>query len=239
MQITQEQVDEFNRCKEDIVYFAENYIKHMTIDGIKQLKLYPYQIEVLTDDRLTASTSRQIGFTLISYVKIIHSLIFNYDRTIVFYTIKRDRFAHSLQTIAAMLDMCEFPFKPEFTTRNKGQLVLDNGMRVLGASSSHHVRGFAVSELYMEEVDYYQDNIEELMYHILPTILCSKNVKFWVWSTEQNGNLQKIKKYVGDTFKHYHLPWYVIPNRTSDWKNQQINNLSETIFNHEFNAKMT
>jgi hypothetical protein len=239
MYLTKEDVNEFEKCRNDIVYFTEKYIRYQTIDGVKDLKLYPYQVEVLPDNRLTASTSRQIGFTLLSYVKIIHSLIFNSDKTILFYTIKRDRFSYSLQTIADMLGMCSFLMKPEIISKTKDKLQLDNGMRLLGGSTYGHIRGYAISEIYMEEVDYYKDDIDEILHVIMPSVMTSENFKFWAWTTEANGNLETMRKRLGNKFSHYNLPWYVIPDRTSDWKNQFVNNMGKEQFDNEYNNKMT
>jgi hypothetical protein len=172
-------------------------------------------------------------------VKIIHSLIFNNDKTIAFYTIKRDRFSHALQTITDMLAMCSFLMKPEIISKTKDKLQLDNGMRLIGASTYGHIRGYAISEMYMEEVDFYKEDIHEVLAVIIPTVMTSENFKFWAWTTEANGNLETMRKLLGNKFTHYNLPWYVIPNRTIDWKTQQINILGQTIFNNEFNNKMT
>ena len=225
MKITQEQLDEFIKCKNDIVYFAENYIQHLSIyDGVKKLELHPYQIQVLEDDILTAETSRQIGFSACSYIKILHTIIFHTEKTIVFYNATRDRASHSIQSIATLFDLCTFPeiLKPILTLRNKGRLGFDNGVEVMSASHISHLRGYKISDLYLEEVDYYETPIEEILHTIFPRIAINSNTKIWAWSCPYNGNIDKVKKTLEKlkNHNHYNHSWYVIPDRDSKWKNR-------------------
>lgn len=243
MQITEELVEEFLKCKNDIVYFAENYIQHTTPYGIKKLELYPYQIQILEDDILTSETSRQIGFSLCSHIKIIHSIIFNNEKTIAFYTPNRDRSSHSIQSIVTLLDLCTLPevFKPKFITRNKTELLFDNNLRVIFASNIGHIQGYGISELYMEEVDFYKEPIEELLYTAFPCMRRNEAPKIWAWSNPTNGNIGKVRREL-EKYKnhnHYNLAWYVIPNRDSKWKSQTKLNVGEGVFEQIFNNKDT
>lgn len=239
MNITQEQLDEFIKCKNDIVYFSENYVQHISMyDGVKKLELYPYQIQVLEDDILTAETSRQIGFSLCSHIKILHSIIFNQEKTIVFFTQSRDRSSHSIQNIATLLDICTLTdsLKPKFVIRNKTELRFDNNTRVLSVSNGSHIRGYGISELYIEEVDFLKESIEDLLHSIIPCMVGNKNPTIWAWSFPSNDNINRVKEVLEKrkNHKHYNLSWYVIPNRDSKWKTQYINNIGEEQFKREF-----
>lgn len=44
---TDEEIEEWKKCKDDILYFAENYCKLLTPEGIKNVKLRDYQVEYL------------------------------------------------------------------------------------------------------------------------------------------------------------------------------------------------
>lgn len=44
---TQEEVDEFRKCMNDVVYFAETHCQLMTPEGIQHIKLRDYQIKYL------------------------------------------------------------------------------------------------------------------------------------------------------------------------------------------------
>lgn len=62
---TQEEINEWKRCKNDILYFAEKYCKLMTPEGIKNVKLRDYQknyLRHLEDNRLSIYLAcRQCG----------------------------------------------------------------------------------------------------------------------------------------------------------------------------------
>ena len=82
---TQEEIQEWLRCKNDIIYFVEKYCKLMTPEGIKNVKLRDYQqnyLRHLMDHRLSIYLAcRQCGkcVTLLSFVKLKMNLdIFNH-----------------------------------------------------------------------------------------------------------------------------------------------------------------
>lgn len=82
---TQEEIQEWLRCKNDIIYFVEKYCKLMTPEGIKNVKLRDYQVNYLRhlmDHRLSIYLAcRQCGkcVTLLSFVKLKMNLdIFNH-----------------------------------------------------------------------------------------------------------------------------------------------------------------
>lgn len=62
---TDEELEEIVKCSKDIVYFANNYCKLMTDDGIQAIKLRPYQVDLLRtlqENRFNiVLASRQIG----------------------------------------------------------------------------------------------------------------------------------------------------------------------------------
>ena len=64
-QRNQEEIDEWIRCKNDILYFSEKYCKLMTPEGIKNVKLRGYQknyLSHLMDNRLSIYLAcRQCG----------------------------------------------------------------------------------------------------------------------------------------------------------------------------------
>jgi hypothetical protein len=49
-QLTPEQITEYIKCKDDPVYFINNYVKTVTIDkGLTDFKLYPYQEKLINN----------------------------------------------------------------------------------------------------------------------------------------------------------------------------------------------
>lgn len=66
MEWTQDDIDEFNRCRDDVIYFIETYMKIVHIDhGVVPFMLYDYQkkvIELYKESRfITLKFPRQSG----------------------------------------------------------------------------------------------------------------------------------------------------------------------------------
>lgn len=64
-QLSDFELSEFKKCRKDIVYFANTYVKLMQEHGIDNIKLYPYQVEMLkmyvNEKYSLVLGSRQIG----------------------------------------------------------------------------------------------------------------------------------------------------------------------------------
>ena len=82
IEFTQDQVFEFVRCKEDPVYFTQNYIQIVSLDeGLVPFNMYPFQkklIENFHGNRFNiCKMPRQTGksTTVVSY--LLHYAVFN------------------------------------------------------------------------------------------------------------------------------------------------------------------
>ena len=50
IEFTQEQIEEYIRCKDDPVYFAQNYVKIVTLDhGLQPFKTYDFQEKLINN----------------------------------------------------------------------------------------------------------------------------------------------------------------------------------------------
>ena len=79
-QRTQDEIEEWLRCKNDIIYFVEKYCKLMTPEGIRNVKLRDYQenyLRHLMDHRLSIYLAcRQCGKCL-SFTQVISTKLNN------------------------------------------------------------------------------------------------------------------------------------------------------------------
>jgi hypothetical protein len=86
--MTEDEIQEYIRCKLDIHYFAEKYCRIKTEDGsIQNIKLRDYQKEILdlyNNNRFSILMgSRQIGKTINSAITMLHYVTFNNDKNIM------------------------------------------------------------------------------------------------------------------------------------------------------------
>lgn len=72
---TEEELKEIEKCAGDVVYFANKYCKVMTDDGIRQIHLRDYQIQILNQYQFHRKnvfvSPRQSGKCLLPTTKII------------------------------------------------------------------------------------------------------------------------------------------------------------------------
>lgn len=238
-------VDELIKCKNDIVYFAEKYLQRYDLynGNLVPMELYPYQQQILTEDRVISRTSRQIGYTLMSCIKIVHSIIFEHDKTIVIYGNNMQSVSANLRTIEQLLDNNTLTRDIKYTSRQKTKLEFDNGNRVIATSTRQNLKGYSISELHIQEVDFIQEPIHELMCTVFPTLVATSNYKLWAWSNLATGKLEELELNIkrndkNGEFTYHTLPWYVIPNRNSKWKSNVINNISKERFDIEYNNRV-
>ena len=84
---TDEMLKEYAKCMNDPLYFAEKYIKIVTIDkGFVPIKLYDFQKDILekisNERRVVVGASRQSGKTTVSTAVILHYVLFNNHKTV-------------------------------------------------------------------------------------------------------------------------------------------------------------
>jgi len=81
-QFTKEEVEEYVRCRDDIVYFLKHYVKVIHVDkGLIPFDLYDYQqdlIDTLENHRyVIVKSARQSGKSVTSLGYILHYILFN------------------------------------------------------------------------------------------------------------------------------------------------------------------
>ncbi|BCU96308.1 MAG: hypothetical protein CM15mV12_0620 [uncultured marine virus] len=141
-EFTKEQILEFVACKEDPVYFAKKYIKIVSLDeGLVPFDLYPFQEKLISnfhEHRFNiCKMPRQTGksTTCVSY--LLHYAVFNDNVNIAILANKASATARDL------LGRLQLAYEnlPKWMQQgilawNKGSLELENGSKILAASTS-------------------------------------------------------------------------------------------------------
>ena len=123
---------------------------------------------------------------------------------------------------------------------NKGSLELENGSKILAASTSASaVRGMSFNILFLDEFAFVPNHIADSFFaSVYPTITSGKNTKVIIVSTPHGMNhfyrmwhdAEKGKNEYVFTDVH----WSEVPGRDEEWKKQTIANTSEQQFKVEF-----
>ena len=248
IEFTEEQIVEFIRCKEDPVFFAKNYVKIVTLDhGLQPFELYPFQeklVERFHKNRFNiCKMPRQTGksTTVVSY--LLHYAVFNDNVNIGI-------LANKAATARELLDRLQTAYEnlPKWMQQgiiswNKGSLELENGSKILAASTSASaVRGMSFNILFLDEFAFVPNHIADSFFaSVYPTITAGKSTKVIIVSTPHGMNHFYRMWHDAEKGKNEYIftdvHWSEVPGRDSAWKAQTIANTSEQQFKVEFECE--
>lgn len=253
-QRTQEEIDEWLRCKDDIIYFVEKYCKLMTPEGIKYVKLRKYQVKYLQhlmDNRLSIYLAcRQCGKTTTSAVFMLHYILFNVDKNALVLGNKRKTAVEILDKAKKIYFELPYFLKPGIYKWNESEIVLDNGCRLMAeATTINSGISFTFHCVLSDEFAHIAPNIIEKFYNnLFPTITAGK-ARFMITSTQNGYNLfyrlYKSAEAGENEYKAFKTDWNEVPEwnpetkqweeRDENWHKLQIANYgSEEAFNAQF-----
>jgi hypothetical protein len=248
IQFTQEQIEEWLKCKEDPVYFTKNYIKIVSLDeGLVPFKMWDFQenmIQRFHANRFNiAKLPRQTGksTTVVSY--LLHYAIFNDNVNIGI-------LANKLSTSRELLGRLQLAYEnlPKWMQQgivswNKGSLELENGSKIMAAStSSSAVRGMSFNIIFLDEFAFVPTHIAEQFFSsVYPTISSGKSTKVIIISTPNGMNMFYKLWHDAERGKNEYITtevhWSQVPGRDAKWKEQTIANTSLRQFTQEFECE--
>ncbi len=253
-QRTQEEIDEWVRCKNDIIYFVEKYCKLMTPEGIQHVTLRDYQVDYLRhleDNRLSIMLSaRQAGKTTTSALFMLHYICFNVDKNALVLGNKRKTAVEILDKAKKIFIELPFFLRPGIYKWNEAEIVLDNGCRLMAeATTINSGISFTFHCVLADEFAHIAPNILDKFYtNLFPTITAGR-ARFMITSTQNGYNLFyrlcMAAKAGENEYAFFEVTWDMIPEwnpekkcwekRDENWKRMQIANYgSEEAFNSQF-----
>ena len=248
VEFTQENIEEFIKCKDNPVYFAKNYIKIVSLDeGLVNFDLYPFQEKLINNfhhERFNiCKMPRQTGksTTVVSY--LLHYAVFNDNVNIAI-------LANKASTARDLLGRLQLAYEnlPKWMQQgvlvwNKGSLELENGSKILAASTSASaVRGGSYNVIFLDEFAFIPNHIADQFFaSVYPTISSGQRTKVIVVSTPHGMNHFYRMWHDAERDKNEYVPtevhWSEVPGRDQYWKEQTIANTSEQQFRVEFECE--
>ena len=245
---TPKQVDEVMKCLNSPKYFIENYLKIVTIDkGLVPFEMYDFQrkmVDTFHDNRFTiCKLPRQSGKSTIIVSYLLHYVLFNDNVNVAILANKSSTARDLLGRLQLAYEYLPKWMQQGVLNWNKGSLELENGSRIVAAStSSSAVRGSTFNIIFLDEFAYVPNNIaEEFFSSVYPTISSGKSSKVMIVSTPHGMNMfykmwtDAVNK--KNTFKPIEVHWSEVPGRDDEWKKQTIKNTSEAQFQTEFECE--
>ena len=248
IEFTEENIIEFLKCKEDPVYFANNYIKIVSLDeGLTQFHPYDFQEKLINNfhnNRFNiCKMPRQTGksTTVVSY--LLHYAVFNDSVNIGILANKAATARELLQRLQTAYENLPKWMQQGILSWNKGSMELENGSKILAASTSASaVRGMSFNILFLDEFAFVPNHVADSFFaSVYPTITSGKNTKVIIVSTPHGMNHFYRMWHDAERKKNEYIPtdvhWSEVPGRDEVWKEQTIANTSEQQFKVEFECE--
>ena len=248
IEFTQENIIEFLKCKKDPVYFANNYIKIVSLDeGLVPFKQYPFQkklIQNFHENRFNiCKMPRQTGksTTVVSY--LLHYAIFNDNVNIAILANKASTARDLLGRLQLAYENLPRWMQQGIISWNKGSLEIENGSKIsANSTSSSAVRGGSYNVIFLDEFAFIPNHIaDDFFASVYPTISSGQKTKVIIVSTPRGMNHFYRMWHDAERGKNEYKPtdvhWSEVPGRDEAWKEQTIANTSEQQFKVEFECE--
>jgi hypothetical protein len=245
---TKEQVEEYMKCAEDPVYFCINYIKIVNVDeGLINFKMWDFQKEMINlfkDNRFVITKCpRQVGKTTTTVGYLLWATIFTDSQNVAVLANKGSLARDILAKYQLAYENLPQWLQQGVVTWNKGNVELENGSKVIAAStSSSAIRGGSFNIVFLDEFAFVPNNIaNEFFNSVYPVISSGKSSKIIIVSTPNGMNLF-YKLWMDsiegrNNYKNFEIHWSMVPGRDDAWKEETIRNTSERQFAQEFETE--
>lgn len=221
-QWTKQMLEEWVKCRDDIVYFAETYCAITHIDyGTIKVQLRDYQrdmLKIMHRDRLVAcNLSRQLGKTTVVAIFLAHFVCFNEGKAVGAMAHVRPMAMEVLSRTKQCIELLPDFLQPGIVEWNKTSIELDNGCSIGAyASSPDAVRGNAFALIYVDECAFIPNFIDAWL-AIQPVISSGRRSKIIITTTPNGLNHfydiwnQALAKKSG--FTPYNATWTSVKER--------------------------
>lgn len=241
---TNHEIAEYIRCAQDPVYFAENYLKVISLDrGLVSFELYEYQKHMFEHFRTNRFSivlaCRQSGKSISSCAYLLWYAVFHADKKVAILANKGSTAREMLSRVTLMLENLPFFLQPGCKALNKGNIDFSNNSTIFAAStSSSSIRGFTVNLLFLDEFAFV-DRAAEFYTSTYPVISSGQTSQVIITSTANGVGNQFHKIWEGalqetNSYKPFRVDWWDVPGRDEKWKAETIANTSELQFQQEY-----
>jgi len=248
VEFTKEQIQEYQKCMDDPVYFIQEHMKIVSLDeGLVPFKMYDFQqnmVKTFHDNRFTiCKLPRQSGksTTIIAY--LLHYVLFNQNVNVAILANKSSTARDILGRLQLGYENLPKWLQQGVISWNKGSLDLENGSSILAASTSASaIRGGSYNIIFLDEFAYVPTSLaEEFFSSVYPTISSGKSTKVMIVSTPHGMNMFYKLWTDAQSKKNDYIPvevhWSEVPGRDEVWKEETIRNTSQSQFNSEFECE--
>ena len=247
-EFSQEQILEFYACRNDPIYFAEKYVKIVSLDeGLTPFKPYHFQKKLIKnfhENRFNiCKMPRQTGKSTTCVAYLLHYVVFNDSVNVGILANKAATARELLGRLQTAYENLPKWMQQGIIAWNRGSLELENGSKILAASTSASaVRGMSFNILFLDEFAFVPNHIADSFFSsVYPTITSGKSTKVIIVSTPHGMNHFYRLWHDAEKGKNEYVPtdvhWSEVPGRDEKWRKSTIANTSEQQFKVEFECE--
>jgi hypothetical protein len=243
-----EWVVDIEKCRKNILYFAENFFYIINPDDGKiKIKLRAYQkriLRALRDNRfVVVAAGRQIGKSATLTIYALWCACFFEDQRILLVANKETTAVQIFRRVKVAYEMLPNWLKPGVTEYGKTSMTLANGSSIaISTTSGDTARGESVNLLLLDELAHVPAEIAEAFWQsVYPVISASKKSKILAISTPNGTDNLFYTLYDGANKKlnGWHperIDYWEVPGRDEEWKAKTIREIgSIEMFEQEYN----
>ena len=251
---TPEMVAEIAKCRDDILYFAENYFYIIEPDlGKIKIPLLPYQKNLLNafrDNRFNiVNSSRQSGKTTCLTILALHETCFKDYRNTLIVANKEDTAKMIFKRVKMAYEELPNWLKPGVKNWGQESTEFSNGSNIgIATTNSSSARGSTIQCLLLDEIAWVEpiSLVDDFMSSVLPTISRAKTSKILITSTPRGKDnifykmFNAATKKGTDEWNEFHpveIKWQEVPGRDEAWKRKEVARLgSHELFGQEYDC---
>jgi hypothetical protein len=256
--MTEEEMDEYQKCFDDPIYYSEHYAKFMTDHGLSTVDLRDYQKNVIntvteeeydsTNDLLLPMnrnivwmSARQSGKTTTIAVFLSWMIIFHVDRNILIVANKEKTAIEIVDKIINIFKGLPFWLKPGTEQWGKTALKLDNGSKILSSATTNTASiGFTIHCVLLDEFAHIPENIVNNFWRSVYPTLSSSKVSQCIITSTPNGTTNKFYEIVTgsiegkNSFRYIRTDYWEVPEHDEAWAAQMRADFGDEEFAQEF-----
>ena len=223
MKLSKIHLIEIEKCKNDLMYFKDNYVKILTKSGYSFPETRPYQEEFLKDmiddsyENIVSLQGRQSGKSITVSIYLAHKFNFGHDMNIGICANKGPLAREFLNNVKNIFEALPMWLRVGVTVWNKGSIESESKMRILtDVPGQNAFRGFTCAILVIDECAFIKANVwKEMEDSVFPSQSALGWKKNIVISTP-NGinhfkNIVDGAKKGTNGFKYHFVNWRDVP----------------------------
>jgi hypothetical protein len=256
--MTPEEMEIYQKCYDDAIFYVKNYCKFMTDKGRTTVDLRQFQekiIKIVTDEtyipeiddfgpqnrNVVWMAARQSGKTTTVAAFLSWMLVFHSDRNILVVANKEKTAIEIVDKIINVFRGLPYFMKPGCVNFGKMGLKLENGSQLMCSATTNTASiGFTIHCILLDEFAHIPENIVNNFWRSVYPTLSSSKISQCIITSTPNGTTNKFYEIWSNSiekknsFVNLRTDYYEVPGHDDEWAAKMKADFGEEEFAQEF-----